>query len=183
MRRASIRVLEDLSSVCDRGRRHAAGHPPGHIWGEEMRDAARALDRSLDDLATLQRGGRPARHREHGSVDICFFREPEFLGRLSALERFLDVGHAHVNGNLEAFLREGGAIHVHLHDNCGNRDAHLGCGEGSIDFSRVMPALPPGATKVIEPISFDQYERSLEYLRSLQAEQPLHRRAERAELL
>ena len=186
MRRAAIRVLEDLSSVCDRiGATRLVIHP-GHIWGEEMRDAAaRALDRSLDDLATLQREVDVRLAIENmGAWDICFFREPEFLGRLSALELgfTLDVGHAHVNSNLEAFLREGGAIHVHLHDNCGNRDAHLGCGEGSIDFSRVMPALPRGATKVIEPISFDRYERSLEYLRSLPAEQSLHRRAERIEL-
>ena len=186
MRRAAIRVLADLSSVCDRiGATRLVIHP-GHIWGEEVRyAAARALDRSLDDLAALQREVDVRLAIENmGAWDICFFREPGFLSRLSALELgfVLDVGHAHVNGNLEAFLEEGGAIHVHLHDNCGSRDAHLGCGEGSIDFSRVMQALPRGATKVIEPTSFDQYTRSLEHLRSLPSEQSLHRRAERIEL-
>jgi Sugar phosphate isomerases/epimerases len=79
----------------------------------------------------------------------------------------LDVGHAHVNGNLVPFLKQGGAIHVHLHDNCGSRDDHLACGEGSIDFGHVMAALPPDATKVIEPVSFQQYGRSLEHLRTI----------------
>ncbi len=171
MRRASIGVLADLSIICDRiGATRLVIHP-GYTWGEEVRDAAaRALDRSFDDLATLQRevGVRLA-IENMGAWDICFFREPGFLDRLAALDLgfALDVGHAHVNGNLEAFLEEGGAIHVHLHDNCGSRDDHLGCGEGSIDFSLVMQAIPRGATKVIEPASFHQYEGSIEHLRSL----------------
>jgi len=104
-----------------------------------------------------------------GAWDICFFREPGFLDRPcdSGLGFALDVGHAHVNGNPEPFLEEGGAIHVHLHDNCGNRDDHLACGEGSIDFRRVLQVLPRSATKVIEPASFRQYEKSIEYLRSI----------------
>jgi hypothetical protein len=31
----------------------------------------------------------------------------------------------------------------------------------------VMAALPPGVTKVVEPASFQDYERSLEHLRRL----------------
>ena len=51
LRRATIRVLADLASVCDRiGAARLVIHP-GHVWGEEVRDTARrALDRSLDDL-------------------------------------------------------------------------------------------------------------------------------------
>ncbi|MFW5638807.1 MAG: sugar phosphate isomerase/epimerase family protein [Methanoculleus sp.] len=171
LRRATIRVLADLAEVCDRiGAARLVIHP-GHVWGEEVRGAAtRALDRSLDDLADIQKEMSVQFAIENmGAWDICFFREPGFIDRLTALELgfTLDVGHAHVNGNLEAFLESGGAIHVHLHDNCGNRDAHLGCGEGEIDFSHVLQAIPWNTTKVIEPTSFDQYEGSLEHLRSL----------------
>ena len=171
LRRATIRVLADLASVCDRiGAARLVIHP-GHVWGEEVRDAAsRALNRSLDDLAALQREVSVRFAIENmGAWDICFFREPGFLDRLAALDLgfALDVGHAHVNGNLETFLEEGEAIHVHLHDNCGSRDDHLGCGEGKIDFRRVLQAVPRSATKVVEPSSFQQYERSLEHLRSL----------------
>jgi len=171
LRRAAVRVLGDLAEVCDRiGAERLVIHP-GHIWGEEMRSVAqRALDRSLDDLAAIQRDVRVRFTVENmGAWDICFFRSPEFLDRLTDrnLGFALDVGHAHTNGNLASFLERGGAIHVHLHDNCGSRDDHLGCGDGNINFRHVMAVLPPCATKVIEPNSFEQYERSLEHLRGL----------------
>jgi len=170
LRRATIRVLADLSLVCDRIDAGCLVIHPGHIWGEEMQDAAsRALDRSLDELAAIQREVNVRFTIENmGAWDICFFREPGFLDDLAALDLgfALDVGHAHVNGNLEAFLEEGGAIHIHLHDNCGSRDDHLACGEGEIDFYRVMQMIPRSATKVVEPVSFQQYESSLQYLRS-----------------
>lgn len=171
LRRAAVRVLTDLAGVCDRiGAERLVVHP-GHTWGEEMRGSARAaLDRSLDDLAAVQQEVNVRFAVENmGAWDICFFRSPEFLVRLADrdLGFTLDVGHAHVNGNLESFLERGGAIHVHLHDNHGNRDDHLACGDGDIDFHRVMAALPPGVTKVVEPASFQDYERSLEHLRRL----------------
>ncbi|NLZ29961.1 MAG: sugar phosphate isomerase/epimerase, partial [Methanomicrobiales archaeon] len=57
LRRATIKTLADLASVCDRiGAARLVVHP-GHVWGEEVRGAAaRALDRSLDDLAAIQQG-------------------------------------------------------------------------------------------------------------------------------
>lgn len=171
LRQAAIRVLSDLAEICDRiGAGRLVVHP-GHVWGEEVRSAAgRALDRSLDDLVKIQ-GEVNIRFavENMGAWDICFFREPAFLDRLAGLDIgfALDVGHAHVNGNLERFLEQRRAIHVHLHDNHGIRDDHLACGDGSIDFRRVMAALPPDVTKVVEPVSFQQYERSLEHLRRL----------------
>lgn len=171
LRRATVRVLADLADLCDRiGAERLVVHP-GHFWAEEVRGAARrALDRSLGDLAAIQEEVDVRFAIENmGAWDICFFREPGFFDRLvdHGLGFALDVGHAHVNGNLEPFLEQGGAIHVHLHDNCGSRDDHLACGEGSIDFCRVMAALPPGATKIIEPVSFHRYGMSLEHLRTV----------------
>jgi len=169
LRRAAIRVLADLTEICDRiGAERLVVHP-GHTWGEEMRGSAQAaLDRSLADLAAIQQEVNVRLTVENmGAWEICFFREPAFLDRLADLDLgfALDVGHAHANGNLEPFLEQGEAIHVHLHDNHGSRDDHLACGDGSIDFRRVMAALPPDATMAVEPNSFEQYERSLEHLR------------------
>lgn len=171
LRRATIRVLADLTEICDRiGAERLVIHP-GHIWAEEVRGAAgRALDRSLADLAAIQEEVNIRLAVENmGAWDICFFREPGFLDCLAehSLGFALDVGHAHVNGNLELFLEQGRPIHVHLHDNCGSRDDHLACGEGSIDFYRVMHAIPQNATKVIEPVSLHQYRSSLEHLGSV----------------
>lgn len=171
LRKAAIGVLGDLAGICDRISAERLVIHPGHTWGEEMRQAARgALDRSLDDLAAVQQEVDVQFAIENmGAWDICFFREPGFLDRLADrdLGFTLDVGHAHVNGNLETFLERGRATHIHLHDNHGHRDDHLACGEGMIDFRRVMAALPPGITKVVEPVSFQHYEKSLEYLRTI----------------
>lgn len=171
LRRAAVRVLLDLAAVCDRiGAERLVVHP-GHVWGEEMRVVAQAaLDRSLDDLAAVQQEVNVRFAVENmGAWEICFFRSPEFLDRLANrnLGFALDVGHAHTNGNLASFLEQGTAIHVHLHDNRGSRDDHLACGDGNIDLCRVMAALPPGVTKVVEPNTFQDYERSLEHLKGL----------------
>ncbi|WP_084385938.1 sugar phosphate isomerase/epimerase family protein [Methanoculleus horonobensis] len=171
LRSAAVRVLCDLAEVCDRiGAERLVVHP-GYVWGEEMRVVAQtALDRSLDDLAAVQQEVNVRFAVENmGAWDICFFRSPEFLDRLADrnLGFALDVGHAHTNGNLASFLKPGGAIHVHLHDNRGSRDDHLACGDGDIDFRRLMAALPPGVMKVVEPNSFQDYERSLDHLRGL----------------
>ena len=168
LRKAAIQVIGDLAEVCDRiGAVRLVIHP-GHVWEEERRGAAQqALDRSLDDLAAMQQEVNVRFAVENmGTWEVCFFREPDFLGRLAdtGLGFALDVGHAHANGNLETFLELGGAIHVHLHDNCGNRDDHLACGEGNIDFRRVLAAIPAGATKVVEPVSFQKFGQSLDYL-------------------
>lgn len=173
LRKATIRVLSDLSEVCDRiGAERLVVHP-GHVWAEEVRGAAEhALDRSLADLAAIQEDVNVRLALENmGAWDVCFFRETAFLDRLGDLNLgfALDVGHAHVNGNLEQFLKRGGAIHVHLHDNSGNRDDHLACGEGNIDFGRVIATLPRDATMVVEPALFHQYEKTLEHLRRYSA--------------
>ncbi len=53
-----------------------------------------------------------------------------------------DVGHWRLFGqvSLEEWFAALGSrmIHLHLHDNCGDRDAHLPVGEGDIDFSRLF---------------------------------------------
>jgi sugar phosphate isomerase/epimerase len=48
----------------------------------------------------------------------------------------VDVGHAHICGNLRAFATELGAFwdYTHLADNLGDTDSHLGPGMGSVDW-------------------------------------------------
>ncbi len=72
-------------------------------------------------------------------------RGPEEL--LPLLEGFeigicLDIGHAHTAGTIDDFLRyKDRVINVHVHDNLGDRDAHLPIGAGSINFKRVLRGL------------------------------------------
>jgi len=48
----------------------------------------------------------------------------------------LDTGHANVSGGIDSCIKAFGPRlqHIHLHDNHGDKDAHLEVGEGSIPF-------------------------------------------------
>lgn len=57
----------------------------------------------------------------------------------------LDIGHAHcysprpLSEWIQAFGKHAG--HVHVHDNCGDRDAHLGLGRGNIPVDETLELL------------------------------------------
>jgi sugar phosphate isomerase/epimerase len=65
----------------------------------------------------------------------------------------LDIGHAHCNSRasvLEWIESLGERIgYVHLHDNLGERDEHLGLGKGSIPVQRICRALEEHAPEAI----------------------------------
>lgn len=55
----------------------------------------------------------------------------------------LDVGHAAVNRNMAELVDLLGSdiVHLHVHDNHGQRDEHLPVGRGTIDFAPLGPIL------------------------------------------
>lgn len=55
----------------------------------------------------------------------------------------LDVGHAHISRNLDAYLKVAGLrlASLHLHDNHGHDDEHRLPGQGTIDWDRLMVSL------------------------------------------
>jgi sugar phosphate isomerase/epimerase len=48
----------------------------------------------------------------------------------------LDVGHANVNGQTKEFMNRFGdkIVHMHVSDNDGKQDSHLGIGKGAVDW-------------------------------------------------
>ncbi|MBN1195203.1 MAG: sugar phosphate isomerase/epimerase [Methanomicrobiaceae archaeon] len=173
IRKASIEVIDEVAASCnDIGAERLVIHP-GYcesVYGSGMERSARALDRSLMDLAELQAEREVIFTIENlGSWDICHFRDPSLLDRLEELGLgfVLDVGHAHINGNLEAFLATSSPVHVHLHDNNGKNDDHAACGSGTIDFQRVFASIPPDATLIIETANIEAFDESIDYLASL----------------
>lgn len=64
-------------------------------------------------------------------------------GHLNEVGFCLDVGHAHLGGGVaNAIAAMGERIRsVHIHDNAGDRDAHLWPGEGTIAWPETMQAL------------------------------------------
>lgn len=54
----------------------------------------------------------------------------------------LDVGHAHLTGDLDVFLTKTPQIqHLHIHDNKGLEDSHLPAFEGNINWKKVFKHL------------------------------------------
>ncbi|MGQ9632412.1 MAG: sugar phosphate isomerase/epimerase family protein [bacterium] len=54
----------------------------------------------------------------------------------------LDYGHGHITGNTLEYLRKFGdkLLHTHVDDNNGRDDEHLGVGDGTIDWEKVLEA-------------------------------------------
>jgi sugar phosphate isomerase/epimerase len=80
-----------------------------------------------------------------------------------------DVGHLNTTtGNFDRFIELFGEriVHVHLHDNSGERDEHLPLGEGTVPWERVVPKLPD-VTWTLEVSDLKSARKSLEFLRNL----------------
>lgn len=65
------------------------------------------------------------------------------LGHLSSVGICLDLGHAHINRNMDEAIATFGdrIVSVHVHDNHGTRDEHLWPGDGTIDWAATARAL------------------------------------------
>ncbi|WP_232461728.1 sugar phosphate isomerase/epimerase family protein [Thermococcus pacificus] len=80
-----------------------------------------------------------------------------------------DVGHLNTTTrNFDRFLELFGKriVHIHLHDNSGNRDEHLPVGDGTVPWKEALPKLPP-VTRALEVNDLKSARRSLEFLKSL----------------
>ena len=68
-----------------------------------------------------------------------------FMGRLPEtwVGRTLDIGHAHIDGQVQGFLSRplDRVLNCHLHDNYGKQDDHLPLGKGRIPWSEVLQTL------------------------------------------
>ena len=79
----------------------------------------------------------------------------------------LDIGHAHCYSSLD--VREWAKnlapyiSHVHIHDNCGDRDSHIGLGSGNLPWQEVLRYLPKekGRTWTIECMKKEDIEKCL----------------------
>jgi sugar phosphate isomerase/epimerase len=82
----------------------------------------------------------------------------------------LDVGHANVNGRVRAFMDTFGdrIVHIHVSDNDGKQDSHLGVGKGTVDwqdFARAARRIQFRGIVMIE--SIEDVKQSLQTLTQL----------------
>jgi len=82
----------------------------------------------------------------------------------------LDVAHANLNHQIQDFLRQfpEKIVHMHVSDNDGAYDLHLGIGYGTIDWESVAKAVKEAKySNVIMLESIEHVEESLQTLRKL----------------
>lgn len=82
----------------------------------------------------------------------------------------LDIGHANLNNEIPDFIRRFSdkIVHVHISDNDGTSDSHLGIGYGNIDWKNVAEMVKEVEyNNVVVLESVDHVEESLQTLRRL----------------
>lgn len=107
--------------------------------------------------------------------NLCEYDPKTFIGIVDGLNSDklgvnLDIGHANCNSQTPPLLwirQLGDRIkYVHIHDNFGENDDHLGIGKGSMNMPEILNALneyAPDATWALE-CNTDQMEDSIKYL-------------------
>lgn len=82
----------------------------------------------------------------------------------------LDIGHANLNNQIQDFIKHFSdrIVHIHVSDNDGTSDAHLGIGYGNIDWERIARLIKElGYNNTIILESVEHLEESLRNLRRL----------------
>jgi sugar phosphate isomerase/epimerase len=122
---------------------------PGHLSPLGMQIPEMAWRENIEGLRAICdiADDRGIRIGVENMVNMQFIlgKQPgEILGMIESLERenagmTLDIGHANTNGMVNEFLTDlKKVIHVHLHDNNGRSDEHLGLGKGNIKWQDVF---------------------------------------------
>jgi sugar phosphate isomerase/epimerase len=101
-------------------------------------------------------------------------RPEEIAGIIETVDRenvgfIFDVGHANTNGNVEDFLKlKDQVIHMHVHDNHGERDEHLPVGNGTVPWKKVAQAMKNYKGRIVtESRSLEEGQRSINRLKKL----------------
>ncbi|MBO4521871.1 MAG: TIM barrel protein [Methanomicrobium sp.] len=163
IRKASVEVIRHAMDIgADVNAKGVVFHPGFSPWLQERDVSIFQLQKSLIELK---------KHSEEISMPIFvenmpkskffFLQKPDELSYFSDFEFALDVGHAHICGVLDGFLKAR-VSHLHIHDNKGNADTHGAIGDGTIDFAPVYDLIKKGgAFPILEADSFDGILRSI----------------------
>jgi sugar phosphate isomerase/epimerase len=133
--------------------------------------------RNLESVRSLLRYAR--QHNVEPAIENVM--EPFIMKTAEDFKRFcrelddeigmvLDTGHAHLYGELENFLTglSDKIVHMHVHDNDGKSDRHLGVGCGSVDWNRFGALVKETKFEgVVVVESVDHVEESQDRLRRL----------------
>lgn len=86
------------------------------------------------------------------------------------IDMVLDVAHANLNNQVQEFLQffSKKIVHIHVSDNKGDNDTHLGIGQGNIDWNNFAMLIKEiGYDNLLMIESMDHVKESLQFLRKL----------------
>jgi sugar phosphate isomerase/epimerase len=168
VRRASVEVTATCLALSAELGAPVVVHPGYFAWPRDRKRAEQQFRRSLEDLLGAAGDLSATFYIENmGDWEHFLLKTPDELPLIDGAGFALDVGHAHQNHVLPAFL-EVPVCHYHLHDNDGTSDSHSAVGDGTIDFSAVMAAVRrSGVRPVIEVGDYDGVVRSIAALEGL----------------
>ena len=169
IRRASVEVMADCFRIAAEVGAGIVVHPGYFAWAEERTKAEQQLVLSLTELQEHAREYSVEFFVENmGNWEYFLLKTPDELPLIGGSSFALDVGHAHQNRCLPAFIATSRARHFHLHDNDGTMDTHAAIGDGTIDFAAVIRAVrASGIRPVIEVATFEGVKTSIGRLESL----------------
>jgi sugar phosphate isomerase/epimerase len=141
---------------------------PGADWKQNI-ESTRVLHRAAEELGVkiaLENVPEPHPFVMKSVEDFTKFYKETNL----SIDLVLDVGHAHLNGQTELFLRTftDKIVHIHASDNMGETDQHLGIGYGKINWQQFAETLRETVydkTVIVE--SVEHVEESLRKLKQL----------------
>lgn len=107
---------------------------------EDVRSYFHSLSKTI--LSSLRGDVKICIENMHESFALCRTSE-EHLSVLDGMRACFDVGHAHIvsDPSLHAQRLAGNIEYVHMHDNHGGSDEHLGLGEGNAPWREVVAIL------------------------------------------
>jgi sugar phosphate isomerase/epimerase len=114
---------------------------PGKDWKQNI-ESIRALHEIAEDhgvVIALENVPEPYPFVMKSVEDFNRFYKETNLN----VDLALDIGHAHLNRQIELFLRTFAdrIVHIHASDNMGETDQHLGIGYGKINWQRFAETL------------------------------------------
>ncbi len=167
IRKASVKVIRHAMDMgADADAKGVVVHPGFAPWLQERDVSVFQLHKSLIELK---------KHSDELSIPVFvenmpkskyfFLQKPDELSHFSEFEFALDVGHAHICGVLDDFLKVP-VSHLHIHDNKGNADSHAAIGDGTVDFAPIYDLIrKEDLCPIIETETFDGVLRSVTQLK------------------
>ena len=176
IRKASLEIIRGALELSAELEALAITIHPGHCSPVSVKNRREYLEIHRESLRKI------ARWSEEYGVKVGVENMPRFpildaqnCDRLAEIIEDVEIGVTFDVGHLNTTTRDfdrfielfgDRIVHVHLHDNSGERDEHLPVGDGTVPWGRVLPKLPE-VTMALEVNDIESARRSLEFLRGL----------------